>query len=199
MRDVLTESPQEASAAANEQARGRRLSDLREWDLHLGDCVVPDRASYAGQTLAQISIPARFGCAVLEIERNGHVITSIRPDLRLYPGDKLLLLGQSTQIEAACEFLTNEGVIADQSEEFRGSVLETFEVPPGAPIGRSLAELNLSQVTGTRVVGIQRGEQKIIAPSGQEKLEAGDNVLVTGTLSEISRFKRWLNSTPAVS
>lgn len=199
MRDVLGESPQELQAMAVASARGQRTKDLRAWDVHLTDCVVPDRAAYAGQTLAQISIPARFGCAVLEIERNGHVITSIRPDLRLYPGDKLLLLGQTEQTDAACEYLKGESVASDESDEFRGSVLETFEIPVGAQTGRTLAELNLAQVTGTRVVGIQRGEQKIIAPSGQEKLEAGDNVLVTGTLNEISRFRRWLNSAPVAS
>ena len=127
------------------------------------------------------------------------MITAIRPELRVYPGDKLLLLGQTERLDAACEALTEQKAVPDQSEEFRGSVLETFPIGKGPHIGRSLAELRLSQTTGTRVVGIQRGEGKIIAPSGEEKLEAGDNVLVAGTLAEISAFRRWLRANAPVA
>ncbi len=194
VREVLTEDPRAVSLALAEAARGRRENDLQAWNLHLNDCVVPDTAAYAGETLAQLSIPSRFGCAVLEVERNGIVITAIRPDLRLYPGDKLLLLGQTKQIEAACAYLQRELGTRDQADEFRRSVLETFEIPASTSSGRTLAELNLAQVTGTRIVGIHRADQKIIAPSGQERLEAGDNVLVAGTLAEIGAFRRWLKT-----
>jgi CPA2 family monovalent cation:H+ antiporter-2 len=192
VRDVLTEDPRVASEAVAATARGKRQQDLQHWDIHLTECVVPDAASYGGQPLNQLSIPSRFGCAVLELERNGHVITTIRPDLRVYPGDKLLLLGQTEQLKAARDFLLRAQAVRDQSDEFRGSVLETFRIPPGPAAGHSLAELKLAQLTGTRVVGIERNGQKIIAPSGEEKLESGDNVLVAGTLSEIGAFRRWL-------
>jgi CPA2 family monovalent cation:H+ antiporter-2 len=141
MRDVLAEDPRVASEAAAALARGKRQHDLEQWDLHLSECVVPDAPSYGGQTLAQLSIPSRFGCAVLELERNGHVITTLRPDVRIYSGDKLLLLGQTEQLQAACDFLLHAQVTADQREEFRGSVLETFTIPPGPQTGRTLAEL----------------------------------------------------------
>jgi CPA2 family monovalent cation:H+ antiporter-2 len=194
VRDVLAEDPRVASAAAAAVARGKRLQDLEQWQLHLSDVIVPDAAGYGGQTLAQLSIPAHFGCAVLELERNGHVITAMRPDLRVYSGDKLLLLGQTDQLRQAREFLLRTPAAGDQSEEFRGSVLETFLIPPCSSAGRTLAELKLAQLTGTRIVGIERHGQKIIAPGGEERLEAGDNVLVAGTLSEISAFRRWLAS-----
>jgi monovalent cation:H+ antiporter-2, CPA2 family len=196
VRDVLAEDPRGPGGAASE-ARAQREQDLQAWNVRLGECVVPDAASYAGYTLAQLSIPSRFGCAVLELERNGIVITGIRPDLRLYPGDKLLLLGQAEQISTACAFLTREKAARDQSEEFRGSVLETFRIPDGPWNGRALAELKLAQVTGVRVVGIQRGEQRLIAPSGEERLNAADNVLVAGTLDEIANFRRWLRAAGA--
>jgi CPA2 family monovalent cation:H+ antiporter-2 len=194
LRDVLAEDPRAATEAVAVAARGKRLQDLEQWQLRLSDVIVPDAAGYGGQTLAQLSIPANFGCAVLEVERNGHVITAIRPDLRIYPGDKMLLLGQSDQLRQAREFLVLTPAAGDQSEEFRGSVLETFLIPSGPQSGRTLAELKLAQFTGTRIVGIDRHGHKIIAPSGAERLEAGDNVLVAGTLSEISAFRRWLTS-----
>jgi CPA2 family monovalent cation:H+ antiporter-2 len=169
VRDVLAEDPRAVTEATADVARGKRLRDLEQWNLRLREAVVPDAASYGGQTLAQLSIPTRFGCAVLEVERNGHVI---------------LLRARAT---------------GDQSEEFRGSVLETSVMPSGPNAGRALAELKLAQSTGARVVGIERNGTKIIAPSGEERLEAGDNVLVAGTLAEIGAFQRWLNQEAAAA
>ena len=190
--EVLAEDPRIAAEAAAESARGKRLEDLEQWDLHLADAVVPDAASYGGQSLAELSIPSKFGCAVLELERNGHVITAIRPDLRVYPGDKLLLLGQSEQLKAARQFLLKPRAARTQTDEFHGSVLETFVMPSGPHAGLTLAELKLARLTGVRVVGVEREGRKIIAPSGEERLLAGDNVLVAGTLMEIDAFRRWL-------
>jgi CPA2 family monovalent cation:H+ antiporter-2 len=119
--------------------------------------------------------------------------------LRVYPGDKLLLLGQDDQMKAVREFLLRARATGDQSEEFRGSVLETSVMPSGPNAGRALAELKLAQLTGARVVGIERNGTKIIAPSGEERLEAGDNVLVAGTLAEIGAFQRWLNQEAAAA
>jgi len=195
LRDVLAEDVRDIGLAAARVARGRRQQDLDRWDLHLREVVVPDAATYGGQTLAQLSIPFRFGCAVLELERNGHVITTIGPDLRVYPGDKILLLGPTEQLTAASVALVQGRSARNESEQFLGSVLENFHIPPGAHSGHTLADLKLAQLTGTRVVGIERTGQKIIAPSGQEKLLDGDNVLVAGTLAEISAFRRWLKTT----
>lgn len=194
VRDVLAADPESGALAAAQAVRVRREHDLRAWNVRLGECVVPDAASYAGRTLAELSIPPRFGCVVLEVERNGIVITSVRPDLRLYPGDKLLLMGAAGQIAAACSFLTREQAARDQAEEFRGSVLETFRVRAGPWNGRTLADLKLAQVTGVRVVGIERDGQRVIAPSGDERLLAGDHVLVAGTLAEIGQFRHWLET-----
>lgn len=188
---VLTGDPKAAEAEAE---RERRAQSLGSWDVKLGECVVPDHAGYVGQMLSQLALPSKFGCAVLEIERNGYVITALPTELRLYPGDKLLLMGRAEQLAAARKFLLQSPAAADQKVEFRGSVLETFTVPDGPRAGRSLAELGIAQLTGTRIVGIQRGGQKIIAPAGAERLEAGDNVLVAGTLAQIRTFRRWLHS-----
>ncbi len=196
VRDVLAEDPRVAAEAAAEVVRGKRRQDLRHWNVLLDDVVVPDGAAYAGQSLAELSIPQRFGCAVLEIERNGHVITAVRPELRVYAGDKLLLMGRKEELAAAAaELQRARQAGADAADEFHGSVLETFTVPAGICAGRSLAELKVAQLTGTRIVGIERGGEKIIAPSGAERLEAGDSVLVAGTLAEIGNFRRWLAAT----
>jgi len=195
VQDVFNDesAPSRDGRASARLAMGQRLE---EWDMHLEDYVIPDDAEYAGCDLAHLAIPTRFGCSVIELERNGHVITRTGPELRVYPGDKLLLLGKSEGLAAARSFLQTSRRAADTGDEFGGSVLESCVMPSGPRTGRTLADLNVAAETGVRIVGIQRGDTKIINPGGQQRLEAGDGLLAVGTLQELRAFRRWLKGAP---
>ena len=180
---------------ANLRASARVALDqgLVSWDLHLDDCIVPDDAAYAGKDLAHLAITTRFGCSVIELERNGYVITRTGPELRVYPGDKLLLLGKAANLATARTYIEGEKRTATEgADAFNGSVLQTHALPAGPHAGKSLATLQIARITGVRVVGIQRGHKQIINPSGDQSLDAGDNLLVVGTLTELRAFRRWL-------
>ena len=192
VQDVLNEDP-EGAAGARAHARSALGQGLESWGLRLEDIHAPDDAAYAGQDLAQLAIPSRFGCSVIEVERNGYVITRTGPDLRIYPGDKLLLLGKDDGLAAARTFLQGEKkAVEESSEEFSGSILQTHTLPAGPHAGRTLAELPFARETGVRVVGIKRGDTQIINPGGGQNVQAGDNLLVVGTLDELRAFRRWL-------
>lgn len=197
LHDVFLAEPGEADRRAN--ARVALDQGLEGWGLRLEDCVVPDNASYAGKNLATLAIPSRFGCTVIEVERNGHVITSTGPDLRVYPGDKVLLLGAAAELESARGFLAEResGRETEPDETLRHSVLETATLPAGPRAGRTLAELGVAKATGVRIVGIQRDGRRILNPGGGQVLEAGDALLAVGTLHELRAFRRWLKEAPA--
>ena len=192
VQDVLNEDA-EGPAEARAHARVALGQGLEGWSMRLEDYVVPDNAAYAGCDLAQMAIPSRFGCSVIEVERNGHVITRTGPDLRIYPGDKLMLLGKDEGLAAARTWIQGDTKTAENgTTEFSGSILQTHALPPGPHDGRTLADLQIARETGVRVVGIQRGDTQIINPNGHQHLEAGDNLLVVGTLDELRAFRRWL-------
>jgi CPA2 family monovalent cation:H+ antiporter-2 len=192
VQDVLAADP---DAPDNPRTNARIALDqgLESWGMRLEDYIVPDDAAYAGQDLAHLAIPTRFGCSVIEVERNGYVITRTGPDLRIYPGDKLLLLGKDEGLASARTFLQGDKKTADDaSEEFSGSILQTHTLPAGPHAGRTLADLQIARETGVRVVGIQRGDTQIINPGGNQNLATGDSLLVVGTLDELRAFRRWL-------
>ncbi len=195
VQQVLSEDP-DGAAGVRATARVALDEGLGGWGLRLEEFVVHDSADYAGCDLAQLAIPGRFGCSVIEVERNGYVITRTGPDLRIYPGDKLLLLGDPTGLTAARTFLGSDRKPVDDAEEFSGSILQTHSLPSGPHAGKTLAELQVARETGVRVVGIHRGTTKIINPGGDERLAAGDELLVVGTLEELRDFRRWLRATP---
>jgi hypothetical protein len=65
VREVLAEDSR-APAEVRAEARIALDRSLEDWDTRLDDCTVPQGASYEGQSLAELAIPARFGCSILD-------------------------------------------------------------------------------------------------------------------------------------
>lgn len=167
---------------------------LETWDLQLLECTVPAGAAYAGQTLAGLQIPARFGCFVVEIERNNFALPPPSPDLACFPGDKLLLLGRPSEIDAACAFLESQPATPENRSDFNRAVLESFVVPAEGPTGQPLGDLQIARRTGVRVLGITRNGTRILVPKATEELRPGDRLLGLGTLDQLQSFRSLLAS-----
>lgn len=160
-----------------------------DWNLTLGDCLLPDLADARGRTLGELALRTRFGCTVAGVERQGVMVGNPTGDMILYPRDKVLLLGTPDQVAAGKDFLhhASGAPITSTFDEVR---MESVEVPPGAGLhGRTLAELAISKEFGLQVAGINRGGLRILNPGGDEKLFTGDNVLVLGSPDQIANFK----------
>ena len=191
MQEVLQgESSSEKQQADYQRAMNQRLED---WNLKLSEFAVPINASYAGKVIAELDLPSRFNCFIAEIERNGYVIPSVNSQVRVYPGDTLLLLGTNEAIAAVQEFLAGSTNVQPQSiEEFKVTVLDTLLMPADSRAGKRLQDLHITQATGVRVVGIQRGEQRILNPAANQIIESSDLLLVIGTLDELNHFRHWI-------
>jgi len=160
-----------------------------DWNLALGDCLLPDLADARGRTLAELALRTKFGCTVAGVERQGVMVGNPRGDMILYPRDKVLLLGTAEQVAAGKEFLHHASgtPVVSTFDEVR---MESVEIPPGAGLhDRTLAELALSRDYGLQVAGINRNGRRILNPSGEEKIFAGDSVLVLGSPDQIANFK----------
>jgi CPA2 family monovalent cation:H+ antiporter-2 len=64
--------------------------------------------------------------------------------------------------------------------------LTMLGIPPdSAAAGQTLAELDLRGLSGASVIAIQRGEQRIVMPTGSEAIHAGDLVALAGSSEEV--------------
>lgn len=59
-------------------------------------------------------------------------------------------------------------------------------------VGRSLSELNLRGLTGASVIAITRGNAGVVVPRGQDQLQAGDILAITGTEEAIESARELL-------
>ena len=58
--------------------------------------------------------------------------------------------------------------------------------------GKSLAEIRLRGLTGATVLAIQRGNESIAIPAGNERLQAGDILALAGTHAAVSAAQKLL-------
>ncbi|QQS40513.1 MAG: SLC13 family permease [Acidobacteriota bacterium] len=67
--------------------------------------------------------------------------------------------------------------------------LFTIRIPEGSPIeGKSLAETGIGNVFGAQIVSVMHKGKKLLAPSADIKLEAGDELLVSGDKERIGEL-----------
>lgn len=78
-------------------------------------------------------------------------------------------------------------------EFFGEAKLETIKIGKEAA-GKKIADLNLRAKTGASVLGIERQGKSIVNPSPNEKLEAGDNMLILGNADQLSAVGELLSN-----
>jgi monovalent cation:H+ antiporter-2, CPA2 family len=173
------------------------LSGSKQWPLNVQEYLLPERAACAGQTIRDLQIRSRFGCSIAELDRGGHVILAPDPDQKLYPGDRLLLLGTPDSIAKATDALSAQTEQSDQG--FAEARLEVIIVPENVPATTMLADLRILNVTGALIAGIERGGTHITRLNGQERIAPGDRLLVLGAPASVREFRRRLARFPEMS
>lgn len=174
-------------------------SRYQKWQVNVKELELPENAACAGLSIAELDIRSRFGCSVMEIDRQGHTIIAPESATTLYSGDRLLLLGTDEQINALRSELEQSRTDDDEQDDFDNAILETVLMPNAPRSGMTLAELCIPRHTGVLVVGINREERQIINPSVNECLLAGDELLALGSPEQIRMFKLWLGQQEVTS
>ena len=87
--------------------------------------------------------------------------------------------------------LPNRGGGESLTENYsiREYVSELVVMPNSRLVGKTLGESNINTDLDLNVLGIIRGDQKLIAPGAVERIEEGDLLIVEGKLEDILRVK----------
>ncbi|MEP0775299.1 MAG: cation:proton antiporter [Acidobacteriota bacterium] len=149
------------------------------WPTSLREVRLEPGSVWAGKSLGEIPLRQETGASVLAVSRAGTTFFDPAAGFVLYPGDRLVLLGELESLEAAAEFITRREVGAPDPEE--RFTMATVDIPERCNLaGRTLGELRFRQDFGVSVIGIQRGEARLQAPNAGTRLEAGDRLIVVG-------------------
>jgi Kef-type K+ transport system membrane component KefB/Trk K+ transport system NAD-binding subunit len=145
---------------------------------------------FSGRTIGEIPIRQETGVTIIAVTRGGKTFFDPEPGLPLYPGDRLVLLGEPEGLGRAERFLA-PGMMAGEDDE-QEEPFRLAEIPLAAAsllAGKSLAETKFRENYGVTVVGIRRGSWRLAAPTGKEILQAGDNLIVAGKSAVVMRLE----------
>lgn len=111
------------------------------------------------------------------------------PDFRVYPGDRLVVMGSNEDLKHA-EDLLGQLQETEHSRTPDQFVVDELVIPCDAEVvGKTLAELKFRQNFAVTVVGIRRGEERIISPGPQEQLMANDRLIVLGERETVEQMR----------
>lgn len=160
----------------------RFAGSLLTRDLHLSDFMIPAESLWAGYSLSELALGTRFDVMVVAIFRGQNCINIPGGKERLFPQDRIQVIGSDEQLARFAEKLNAMTMPVMDSDLSQNEVcLKQFIVDEQSPFhGRTIRQSGIRDKYKCVVVGIERGETSLRNPDADTVIEAGDLVWVVG-------------------
>ncbi len=164
-----------------------KQTPLTPWDAHLALYAVSPNSPYLGKTLEELAIRELYGVSVVMIERGHKKITAPKRDEKLYPLDKISVIGTDEHLALFKAFIEEAAPEnpADKhtAEEY---VLKGFKLDENSIfIGKTIRDSEVRELTDGLVVGLERNGTRILNPDSLTVLEVEDFVWIVGIKEKI--------------
>jgi di/tricarboxylate transporter len=157
----------------------------------IAEARIPEGSPLAGATLAGYGLRRRHRVHALAVRHGGGVALNDLHRRRIEAGDHILLQGKREALEGLVDESVAEAVRPMSTAEVEADYpldveLLSVRVPAGSVLeGRGLAESRLGNAFGLTVVALLRGDESIIMPDPDERVEAGDLLLLHGSRNDL--------------
>ncbi|MCZ4242500.1 cation:proton antiporter [Pedobacter punctiformis] len=172
----------------NLNARENQKPDILPWDTHLTEIMVSPESEVVGKTLSELMIREKFGVNIAMIERGKITIPTPGREERLYPNDKLLLIGADDQLAGVKNLLEVDlpEIEAESNFPDKEMTLQKVVINTESPVyGLSIRNAGIREKAQALVVGIERGTDRILNPSSDFIFDNGDVIWIVGNSKKI--------------
>jgi CPA2 family monovalent cation:H+ antiporter-2 len=150
-----------------------------------------------GKSLAELSFRKDYGVNIAKIFRGSRIINIPAGTERLYPQDRLIVVGADTQIQAFIAKIEAQHRPESAPEAGREIELKSFTVTADFPyLGQSIRQSAIGQKHNCLIVGIERDNIAVTNPDIQEIFEQGDFIWVVGEKENIRQLLAQHSATP---
>ena len=132
-----------------------------------------------------LPIRDQSGANIIKIQRGSMSFVVPSADVTLFPGDRLLAVGTTEQLEKLRNLISNsvDDLRADSGDD--GFGIEPMVLSPDSFLtGKSLRTAGLRKYQ-CMVISVLRGEQFITNPEPDLVFQAGDTVWIAGNIANI--------------
>ncbi|MEQ9062709.1 MAG: SLC13 family permease [Vicingaceae bacterium] len=156
----------------------KQFSENRGQYIH--EVELEDGNDLEGVTVVDAGLKNLKGIYLIEISRNGEVITPIEPSTVLQKGDHLYFAGDT---ERLVRFVENQKGIKLPSEEKldkvgAGSIVEVIVSANSKLAGVMVKDSHFRQNYNASIIGIHRNGEKVSGKIGYVKIKSGDLLLL---------------------
>ncbi len=131
-----------------------------------------------GNSIETNQLRSLDGLFLLEIERNGRLISPVSPDEVLLAGDVLVFTGEVQKVQALQRFQGLD-VFGCRADALLASNLVEVVISNESELAkRTLQEVDFRTMFNAGVVGIRRGERRLTGQLGRVPLRVGDSLLL---------------------
>ena len=164
-------------------------SRLLSKDLHLADFDIPAEIEWGGKTLAELNFGKRFGISVVSILRGGLRINIPKASDRIFPQDRIQVLGTDAGLEAFGNQL-NASAIDLEDERYRSGemLLRCVPVTASSPfLGKTIRESGIRDHYHCLVAGVEKADGQLRTPGVSSSFEEGDILWIVGEKEDVER------------
>ncbi|MCZ6727819.1 MAG: SLC13 family permease [Acidobacteria bacterium] len=161
--------------------------ELLSTDVEFAEVVLRRRSRFLGRTLRDIDLRHRFNVLIVALWRDGEPLRTHLATAELAPDDVLLAHGTKEGLQKlrdSAHFRVSE--VANLGKYELEDRLMSLTVPSASPlVGKTLAESRLGDVFSLGVMAIIRDGDKQLIPPPNQRLQAGDTLLVKGRQEDL--------------
>jgi monovalent cation:H+ antiporter-2, CPA2 family len=168
------------------ETTGIKKEVLTPWDTHITTFELNALSPYIGKTLFESKIREEFGVNIAVIKRGDFMINIPGRLDRLFPNDKLSVIGTDEQLEKFRIHL--ESAVKESSAEVTKQQvsLHHFKITKNsALIKRSIRGSGIRERAKGLIVGIERNGKHLLNPKSDFIFEENDNVWIVGNEKRI--------------
>lgn len=164
----------------------KKYSELAPWETHFVDMFVSANSKFNDKTLRECRIREDYGVNVVAMYSGQHTILSPRGDEVIHGGDRLVLLGNDDQIDALKKVVAPTEPEVEAFDLRDRIILKPILLDGShALVGKSIRESMIREKFKGLVVGLERGNQRVLNPSSTTVLELDDLVLIVGEIDKM--------------
>lgn len=165
----------------NLNARENSTPKILPWDTHLTEITVAPESDLVGKSLLDLNMREQYGVNIAMIERGRINIPTPSRDEKLYPNDKLLVIGTDEQlahVKPLFESSVDEDVPSFPKHDMS---LQKIVVNRKSKIyEQTIRESGIREQTQGLVVGVERNGVRILNPDSDFTFKNEDIVWIVG-------------------
>ncbi|GAB3262131.1 cation:proton antiporter [Larkinella harenae] len=173
------------------QQETRMGRNLLPWDAHLSYFEVTAESPGVGATLSELALREKYGVNVISIARGSMTMLVPGRNERLFPGDKIAVIGTDQQLEQFNTVIEPAPASKAPVTPAQEISLQKIAVDDYFPfIGQSIRNSGIREKTQGLIVGIERKGTRILNPDSTTFFQAGDVIWLAGNTKLIKEFQR---------